>query len=753
MEGMVCLHRKNNLARNLLKMRKRFPDRYNFFPETYLLPSDYNEFASQFKGKLKTFIIKPEGAAQGRGIFLVQSADQVPNSEHLIAQKYVTKPYLIDGLKFDLRVYVLVAGCDPLRIYVYKEGLARFATAAYTAPSKKNLGNTFMHLTNYAINKHNPDFKENVVQEEGESGHKLSMSYAFSLMKKQGANIEALWNDIKLIAVKALCAGQPQLAHCYRSAQPDDKYNHMCFEVLGLDILVNGNCKPLLLEVNHTPSFTTGSKLDFDVKGQLIRDALVIMNICPEMRNKIILAEKREREERVLTGKRVKLSKGDRETLYRDLQRERDEYIVNHLGNFDEAYPSRTRYHNENIEAYLDAAREEYCNATGASPSRKLEPQDASPMEANRIEAFRPKMVESMAFGMQRTLSIDKPDPGTPSGKPSVTTTNSRAHQEGAAVKAFRMTDGAPIGRVVHKPKSKPSHLIPKHEVLVNRAMTQSEEPKTQDKVSPFQSSEAHLGSSNMPLLNNDIFAYQAQAAVKDRRTSFFLEERKRPESGIVTKNDSGFGGISPPQGRPTTSNTNLVMAHNTLLRATSRTVPKPGIQPQAPTKRDQVFNRIADSLSEVKAIIDNIPNRINRLSEHQNGRDVQELASLMEAEGSYGCFPSSSIPFQTNSTHGLHSGFDSSGAEVRYNNFQNQDNLKISRPLTTQSRTQMVTVEKTPSGALISSHRIEPTPKVKGKNRPLARFGYANQGMMRSALKRGLTVTVQRPGPRDRDE
>jgi tubulin polyglutamylase TTLL6/13 len=38
------------------------------------------------------------------------------------------KPHLIDGLKFDMRIYVLVAGIDPLRIFVYEEGLARLAT-------------------------------------------------------------------------------------------------------------------------------------------------------------------------------------------------------------------------------------------------------------------------------------------------------------------------------------------------------------------------------------------------------------------------------------------------------------------------------------------------------------------------------------------------------------------------------------------------------------------------------------------------
>lgn len=72
-----------------------------------------------------------------------------------MVQQYVKKPLLIDDLKFDCRLYVLVLSVDPLRIYLYKEGLARFSTDPYQVPSKKNLGNLFMHLTNYAINAKN----------------------------------------------------------------------------------------------------------------------------------------------------------------------------------------------------------------------------------------------------------------------------------------------------------------------------------------------------------------------------------------------------------------------------------------------------------------------------------------------------------------------------------------------------------------------------------------------------------------------
>jgi tubulin polyglutamylase TTLL6/13 len=92
-----------------------------------------------------------------------------------VAQRYLHKPYLIDGLKFDLRVYVLITSVTPLRIFIYKEGLARFATNLYTPPTGSNLQNVCMHLTNYAINKESTKFKQ-ATSNTDEKAHKRTMT-------------------------------------------------------------------------------------------------------------------------------------------------------------------------------------------------------------------------------------------------------------------------------------------------------------------------------------------------------------------------------------------------------------------------------------------------------------------------------------------------------------------------------------------------------------------------------------------------
>jgi len=53
----------------------------------------------------------------------------------------------------------------------------------------------------------------------------------------------------------------------------------MCFEILGFDIILDSKLKPWLLEINHTPSFQTDTPLDQRIKHNVIKEALLLMNI------------------------------------------------------------------------------------------------------------------------------------------------------------------------------------------------------------------------------------------------------------------------------------------------------------------------------------------------------------------------------------------------------------------------------------------------------------------------------------------
>ena len=342
--GMGCLARKNNLGKNLMRMRKEFPKEYSFFPPTWLLPYDWKEFKTQFtEKKCKTFIVKPEALSQGKGIFLTRSWENINPIEHYVVQRYIHKPYLMEGLKFDLRIYVLVYGCDPLRIYIFKEGLARLATDAYVPPVNTNLTNFFMHLTNYAINKNSDNFVFNADADKADVGHKRSLTFVWRYVDEHGGDSKELQEKIRDCIVKTLCAVQPQLADSYRSCQPADDKNDKCFEILGFDVLLDHKLKPWLLEVNHSPSFTTDTPFDVKVKAELLSDTVRILNMSPLKRVKFYRQKELDSQNRRMgktKGPLVhKFTKEERAERKRKHMEKRDKYELERCGSYTRIYP------------------------------------------------------------------------------------------------------------------------------------------------------------------------------------------------------------------------------------------------------------------------------------------------------------------------------------------------------------------------------------------------------------------------------
>ncbi|XP_013405921.1 tubulin polyglutamylase TTLL13P-like [Lingula anatina] len=336
--GMSEICRKDLLSRNLNRMVKLFPKDYNIFPRSWCLPADYGDFqAFARQKKSKTYILKPESGCQGKGIWVTKNPKEIKPNEHMVCQQYISRPFLIDGFKFDLRVYTLVTSCDPFRIFVFKDGLARFATTKYTEPHGNNVDNVYMHLTNYAINKHSEDF----IRDDEEGGSKRRIITMNKWLTHHGYNVEKMWNDIDDVLIKTLISAHPILKHNYRTCFPNHVKGSACFEILGMDVLLDRKLKPYILEVNHSPSFHTDAKLDKEIKEALIYDSLNLINCGAVDKRKCIEEERRRIKERLFQRQGYKKeSKEELEQAQQEWLESLTKYEDQHLGNFRRIYPA-----------------------------------------------------------------------------------------------------------------------------------------------------------------------------------------------------------------------------------------------------------------------------------------------------------------------------------------------------------------------------------------------------------------------------
>ncbi|CAM4752219.1 unnamed protein product [Rotaria magnacalcarata] len=275
--GMNDLLRKVHLTRLLNNMRLLFPNDFDFYPKTWFLPEQTQQFKDDVRyihqqdkkhnRSLTTFIIKPSDGSQGEGIYLLRDPAHciVTNRQH-VAQEYIDRPLLINGLKFDLRIYVLILNLYPLEIFLYDEGLVRFATVGYKAPSTENLHQTYMHLTNYSLNKHSASYKHTSDNKQGEGSKRKLSSVWIQLSNIYGnEKIERTKTLITEMINKTILAILPELRVEYEFELPlGKKQNISCFQIVGFDIILNDHLKPILLEVNANPSL----RIDFDKENE-----------------------------------------------------------------------------------------------------------------------------------------------------------------------------------------------------------------------------------------------------------------------------------------------------------------------------------------------------------------------------------------------------------------------------------------------------------------------------------------------------
>lgn len=285
--------RKDCMYSRMARMQAMYGEKhFSFIPQTFIIPKEYTSLLEIMGNNPdQIWIVKPSASSQGKGIFLTNWVDEINPKLPQVVCRYIDNPWLFNGFKFDLRVYVAVTSICPLRIYVYREGLTRLATVQYNSIPEDKMTSKFTHLTNYSINKLNPNFKVNEGENESGDASKISFKDTNAYLQKQGVDTDLLWRKIEDLIVKTILSVEPLITNGMDMYVP---FKTNWFELLGFDILIDQNIDPWLLEVNLSPSMNCDSQFDQKVKSNLLADLFTLIG-TPAIGPKIMLQTKKRK--------------------------------------------------------------------------------------------------------------------------------------------------------------------------------------------------------------------------------------------------------------------------------------------------------------------------------------------------------------------------------------------------------------------------------------------------------------------------
>ncbi|KAM4015806.1 inactive polyglycylase TTLL10 isoform 2-T10 [Anomaloglossus baeobatrachus] len=253
----------------------------DFFPETVRL--DMKDEAEAFFSTYEDgqiWICKPTGLNQGRGIYLLKNQEQIialrsqmlsiledsrkPSSkgpQARIVQRYIPNPLLLEGKKFDIRSYLLVASTVPYFVF-FRHGYVRLTCNPYDPASDDLTG----HLTNQYMQKKNPLYNE--LKEETVWGMERFNSH----VNDKFAESKGLPQDWVLNTFTKRM--QQIMIHCFLSVKSKLECRRGFFDLIGCDFLIDDDFKVWLLEMNCNPALHTNCEVLKDVIPSVVNETL-----------------------------------------------------------------------------------------------------------------------------------------------------------------------------------------------------------------------------------------------------------------------------------------------------------------------------------------------------------------------------------------------------------------------------------------------------------------------------------------------
>lgn len=237
-------------------------------PTTFIMPEDREALQVYSVAHPEAvYIAKPQRGTGGQNMEISRDAQALSLKPDVVVQRYVDRPYLVDGRKAHIRMHGLITSFAPLRAYFHNEGIVRFAPETYDT-SDIGLADVHAHITNTALHKGHAKLVLSEQEDEENVGAIWSLAAYLARIAADGVDIARVRQDLlalargflKVIENEGIIAAHHK--HPRRSFPP---------KLFGFDILLDAEAKPWLIEIQRKPA-TAGTPMMNKILGRMIAD-------------------------------------------------------------------------------------------------------------------------------------------------------------------------------------------------------------------------------------------------------------------------------------------------------------------------------------------------------------------------------------------------------------------------------------------------------------------------------------------------